>query len=98
MLFSTYMPFWNLLQSWTQKAELMQAGVYFLQLHRKNKYGDPNILFHALNKYFLSMKNLCSVFWQFHDPVEKEVVLHTVRAWKTGRKFYLDGTKAFAKR
>ena len=44
MLFSTYMPFWNWLQSWAQKAELMQAGVYFPRLHRKNKYGDPNIL------------------------------------------------------
>ena len=44
MLFSTYTPFWNWLQSWAQKAELMKARVYFPPLHRKNKYGDPNIL------------------------------------------------------
>ena len=31
-------------------------------------------------------------------PAEKEVVSHTVRAWKTRRNFDLDGTRAFAKR
>lgn len=29
---------------------------------------------------------------------EKEIVSHTVRAWKRRRNFDLDGTRAFAKR
>ena len=31
-------------------------------------------------------------------PADKEVVSRTVKAWKTGRHFDLDGTRAFAKR
>ena len=41
-------------------------------------------------------KDLCSVIWQYHD--QRRRVSHTVRAWKTGRNFDLDGTRAFSKR
>ena len=47
-------------------------GAHFLQLYRKNEYGDPHFLFHDFNKDSASFRwekigtNLCSVFWQFY--------------------------------
>ena len=47
-------------------------GVHFLQLYRKNEYGDPHFLFHDFSKNSGSFQwekkigiNLCSVFWKF---------------------------------
>ena len=43
-------------------------------------------------------KTLCSVFWQILWPARMEIVPHTVKEWKTGENFNLDGPRAFAKR
>ena len=34
----------------SQKSEKMRFGAHFLQLYRKNEYGDPHFLFHDFSK------------------------------------------------
>ena len=47
-------------------------GAHFLQLYRKNEYGDPIFYFMILIRTVLPFgekkigTNLCSVFWQFY--------------------------------
>lgn len=43
-------------------------------------------------------KTLRSVFWQILWPAKMEILPHTVKEWKTGGNFNLDGPRAFAKR
>ena len=48
------------------------CGAHFLQLCRKNEYGDPIFYFMILKRTVLPFNekkigiNLCSVFWQFY--------------------------------
>ena len=61
------MPFRNSLQS-SLKIGGSVFGAHFLQLYRKNEYGDYNFLFCDFNKNSASFQcekigiNLCSVF------------------------------------
>ena len=78
------------------------SGAHFLQPCLKNKYGDTHDfknkkIYIPFNEKKMG-KTLCSVFWQILWPAKMEILPHTVKEWKTGGNFNLDGPRAFAKR
>ena len=77
-MFNTFFPLSHTFYFETRPSPLSKIGenafgAHFLQLYRKNEYGDPHYLFHDFNKGsalpFDGQKigtNLCSGFWQFY--------------------------------
>ena len=53
--FNTFFPLWHTFNFETRPSPLSKIGenafgAHFLQLYRKNEYGDPHFLFHDFNK------------------------------------------------